>query len=269
MSWFVCRCLFLLLLTATPVAAQDLGFDPLLFAGAFDAPVEEVQASTTQLYRLPLALTLRRPDDGRVGVRLMFPVSLTSVRVESVSDVKPFVRKLGVASVVPGIELQIQVADRVRLRPFGEAGIGKGSDGGNTEVLYGVGVRARVDQTVRRVQLTFGGSAMRRKRGTGGGEYGGHSMFEGAVDAQIPLGFSVGGKRARGGFYTIARGFSGLELPREGQDPIVLRSQFEAGLSFSTSPDLSVWKFRLPWLAVGYQFGEVLTGVRVYMRFPF
>ena len=261
--------LVLALATASPVAAQDQGFDPLLFAGVFDSAVDDVQVRATQLYRLPMAVTLRGPADGRVGVRITFPVTLTSVRVETVSDVKSFVRRLGVAAIVPGIELLIPVSDRFRVRPFAEAGIGKGTDGGRREVLYGAGIRVRVDQPVRRLQLTFGGSAMRRKRGTSGGEYGGHSMFEAAVDSQVPLGFSIGTRQARGGLYVIARGFNGLEMPRAGQIPVPLNSQFEAGVSFSTSPDLALWKVRLPWLAVGYQFGEVLSGVRVYMRFPF
>jgi hypothetical protein len=261
--------LVVVLVTASPVAAQDLGFDALLFAGVFDSAADDVQAEAVQLYRLPMALSLRSAADGRIGVRLTFPVSLTSVRVENISDVKPFVRRLGVAAIVPGIELLIPVSDSFRLRPFAEAGIGKGTAGGRTEVLYGAGIRVRIDQPVRRLNLTLGGSAMHRKRGTGGGEYGGHSMFEAAVDSQVPLGFSVGTRQARGGFYVIARGFNGLELPRAGQDPIVLRSQFEAGVSFSTSPDLSVWKVRLPWLAVGYQFGEILSSLRVYVRFPF
>jgi hypothetical protein len=262
------RLAFLLLLaTATPVAAQDAGFDPLLFAGVFDGTAENVQARATQLYRLPIALTLRRPDEGRVGVRLTFPVSLTSVRVENISDVKPFVTKLGVAAIVPGIELMVPVSDRFRLRPFFEAGIGKG--GGRTEVLYGAGVRARVDRPARRVQLTFGGSAMYRKSGTSEDEYGGHSMFEGAVDTQFPLGFSVRSRKARGGFYVMARAFNGLEMPRANQDPAALRSQIEVGASFSTSPELNIWKLRLPWLAAGYQFGDTLSTVRVYLRFPF
>jgi hypothetical protein len=231
--------------------------------------VDDVEGRAVQLYRLPIALTLRSPGGGGVGVRLTCPVSLTSVRFETLADVKPFVKKLGIAAVVPGIELQIPVSDRFRLRPFAEAGIGKGTDGGRTEVLYGVGIRARIDQPYRRLQLTFGGSAMRRKRGTGGGEYAGHSMFEAAIDSQVPLGFSVGTRQARGGVYVIARGFNGLELPRAGQDPIALRSQFEAGVSFSTSPDLKIWKVPLPWLAVGYQFGQIIPGVRVYFRFPF
>ena len=110
---------------------------------------------------------------------------------------------------------------------------------------------------------------MHRKRGTDGGRNDGHSMFEGAVDSQVPLGFSIGARQARGGAYVIGRGFAGLQLPRESQDPIELRSQFEAGLSFSTTPDLVIWKIKLPWLAAGYQFGRVISGVRVYVQFPF
>ena len=63
---------------------------------------------------------------------------------------------------------------------------------------------------------------------------------------QVPLGFSVRGRQARGGIYVIGRAFDGLELIREDQPPIVLRGQFEAGLSFSTAPELRIWKFPLP-----------------------
>lgn len=261
--------LILTLMAASPAAAQDLGLDPLLFAGLFDSSVDDVQAQTTQLYRIPLALPLRSTKDGRVGLRLTFPISFSSVRIQGVSDLKPFVRKLGVASIVPGIEFQVPAGDRLRLRPFAEAGIGKSTGGGKAEVLYGAGIRARVDHSIRRLRLTFGGSAMHRKRGTDGGRNDGHSMFEGAVDSQVPLGFSIGNKEAHGGVYTVVRGFNGLELPRENQDPLAVRSQVEAGLSFSTSPDFAIWKVTLPWLAVGYQFGEVISGVRVYVQFPF
>ena len=66
-----------------------------------------------------------------------------------------------------------------------------------------------------------------------------------------------------------ARAFDGLEIRREGGPLVVLGRQFEAGGSFATAPDLGVWKITLPWIAVGYQFGKVVSGVRVYATFPF
>ena len=89
------------------------------------------------------------------------------------------------------------------------------------------------------------------------------------ADGQVPLGFSIGQRAARAGIFGIARGFRGLELQRDGLDPIVLRRQFEAGISFSTDPVLRIWKARLPWIAVGYQFGRTVAVVRIYATFPF
>ena len=85
---------------------------------------------------------------------------------------------------------------------------------------------------------------------------------------QVPLGFSVQDGQARGGLYVIGRAFDPLELEGEDQPPILLRGQFEAGLSFSTAPELRIWKIPLRWLAVGDQFGRV-SGVRMYLEFPF
>ncbi len=266
-----CVSVLLALAAAGPVAAQDQGLDSLLFAPLAVGADENanVQARSVQLYRLQLSLRLRRREEGRWGLRLTFPVSLSAVRIEGASDIGRFVNSLGIVSIVPGIELEIPVGEGARLRPFVEAGLGKGTRGGDLEVLYGVGLRASVAHTVGRAHLTFGGSAMRRRRARRIEEYEGYSTFEGALDAQVPLGFSIREREARGGIYFIARGFDGLEVKREGQEPIRMRGQFEVGASFSTAPDLRVWKIRLPWIAVGYQSGAVISGFRFYTTFPF
>ena len=161
------------------------------------------------------------------------------------------------------------MGDPLILSPFVEAGLGRSTEGGGIKVLYGAGVRARVVRPLPRVHLTFGGSAMHRKLAASGDRYDGHSTFEGAVDAQFPLGFTIAQKPARGGPYFIARGFNGLDLKRGLAEPFELTHQFEVGVSFSTEPDLRIWKVRFPWLAVGYKSGRVLSGLRLYLAFPF
>jgi hypothetical protein len=257
-------------LAAVPAHAQDQGLDPLLFAQPFETGgAADVHAQTFQLYRVPLSLRVRSLDGHRWGLRVTFPVSLNSLRVERASDVGTFVKKLGIAAIVPGVELGVPVGARVLLRPFAEAGIGKGTAGGSAEVLYGAGLRARLTQPVRPFFLTIGGGASRRKAPAHVGEYDEHSTFEIGVDGQLPAGFFVGKKAARLGLFSIARSFRGLTLRHEGQDPVMLRRQFEAGVSFSTAPVLSIWKIRLPWIAAGYQFGHTISGVRFYTTFPF
>ena len=264
--------LALALLACRPVAAQDQDLDPLLFARSIDGQADEetdLQARGVQLYRIPLSLRLLEMRGNRWGMRLTFPVSVSAIRITSTSDLDRFVKGLGLASIVPGLELEIPIEPRLRLRPFAEVGFGNSSEGSRTEVLYGAGVRARFVQPVRRLHLSLGGAAMHRKPETSRETYNGHSTFEAAVDAQWPLGFSIGERAARGGVYTIGRAFNGLELLREGQDTIVLTRQWEAGISFATAPELRVWKVKLPWLAAGYQFGETVSGVRFYVAFPF
>ena len=92
--------------------------------------------------------------------------------------------------------------------------------------------------------------------------------FEGGADLQVPLGFSVRGGKARGGIYVIGRVYDGLKWKEKTSQRLVLRGQFEAGLSFSTSPDLRIWIIPLRWLAAGYHFGR-LSGLRIYLKFPF
>jgi len=228
-----------------------------------------VGARTLELYRLPLGYTLRSTDGHRWGISLTCPVSVSGLRVERQTNAGNFVRSLAVVAIVPGVEFEIPLRDQIRLRPFVEAGIGKGTGGGGAQVLYGVGMSARVDRTAGAVQLTFGGNAMRRRLAADIQEYEAHSTFEAGLDSQIPLGFSLGHRAVRGGAYGIARAFDGLHISRPGLEPIDLDYQFEAGGSVSTTPEIRVWKITLPWIAVGYQFGPVLTGVRIYTSFPF
>ncbi len=260
----------LLLLVAVPVAAQADAVDQLAFTRPVDnAIAPAVKARAFQVYRIPFSYELREMTDDRWGVRLTFPVSLSAARLQRMSGVGSFAQSLGLVAVVPGVELEIPARAWLRLRPFVEVGVGKSTLGGSVQLLYAAGLRARVTQASGPVRLMFGGSAMRRHLGASGDAYGGHSLFEGAVDAQVPLGFSVGQKVARGGAYTIVRGYEGLESSPEGPEPLVLGHQIEAGISFSTAPALRVWKITVPWLAVGYQFGPVISGVRIYSSFPF
>jgi hypothetical protein len=257
-----------LLFAALPAAAQDQGLDPLLLAKReVIASASDVEARGLMLYRLPFGFHVRSLDEHPWGLRVTLPVSFTSLRITGVSDLGSLVDTLAVASITPGVEFEIPVGSRTLVRPFGEVGIGKSSDS-EGEVFFGVGVRAHTFADLKQLHLMYGGSITGRRTPALAGTTDRYASFEGGADAQVPLGFSVRGNRARGGVYVIGRAYHGLELEREDQPIVALRGQFEAGLSFSTAGDLRIWKIPLQWLAVGYQFGRV-SGVRIYMTFPF
>ena len=260
--------LLLLFFAAAPAASQDQGLDPLLLGNRNEtASATDVEARGFQLYRLPLSFHLRSLDEHPWGLRVTFPVSLSSLRIKGVSDVGGFVSKLGIAAIIPGLEVEIPVGSRTLVRPFGEVGIGKSSES-SAEVFYGAGVRARATGDAKKLHVTYGGRISGRRTPAFDGTAVRYASFEGGADGEVPLGFSVRGRQARGGLYAIGRAYDGLELKRPDHPPIVLRGQWEAGLSFSTDPELRIWKIPLRWLAVGYHFGRV-SGVRMYLTFPF
>jgi hypothetical protein len=262
--------LFLLVSFVTPAAAQDQGLDALLFVDPADLDAAaDVQAELIQLYRLPFSFHLRNLDMHPWGLKVTFPVSLTSLQIDGASSLVSFVRKLRMAAVIPGLEVEIPVGSRTIVRPFGEVGIGRGSHGSSAEIVYGAGVRARTAHQLRSLHLTYGGSVAGRKAPSRADSYDEYAIVEAGVDAQLPLGFRIRDNPARGGVYVIGRGFEGLEMERNGQPPLALRGQLEVGASFSTAPELRIWKIRLPWLAGGYQFGDTVSGVRFYLQFPF
>ncbi len=254
---------------AVPAAAQDEGLDPLLFSLPEDGQIEDVESRSFQIYRIPLSYSVRDVEDRPWGLRITFPVSLSSSRIEAFTDVDEFVANLEAAAVIPGVEFVVPVSERWQVKPFAEVGVGRADSGSGTEVLYAAGIRTRGDYRPGRFALTLGGAAAYKKPSTSRAEYDAYSRIEAGVDAQLPLGFSLGSRTASGGVYGIVRRFSDLELAGLGQEPIVLHDQYEVGLSFSTDPMLSLWKIKLPWIAVGYQFGDVFTGVRLYFSFPF
>jgi hypothetical protein len=247
--------------------AQDGGLDPLLFAHLENRQIRDLDATSLQIYRIPLSAMVRDPGDRGWGLRLTFPVSLSSSRIEADTDLGELVANVEVASVIPGVELVLPVGDRWWLKPFAEIGVGRG--GADTEVLYAAGIRARGDFQIQRAAITVGAAAAYKKPATSRSRYDAYSRMELGIDAQVPLGLGLHRRRLSGGVYAIVRGFSDLDLATAGDQPIRLDHQYEVGLSFSTEPALSVWKIRTPWVGFGYQFGDVFHGVRVYLSFPF
>jgi len=259
--------LVLLLFAACPAAAQDQGLDPLLLANRDEvASASDVEVRGFQLFRLPFSFHLRSLDKHPWGLKVTFPLTLSSLRINGVSDLGTFVDKLAVAAIIPGLEVEIPVHGTL-IRPFAEVGFGKGGDA-DARVFYGVGVRTHAFADVKKLHLTYGGSIAGRKTPALAGPADRYASFEGGADMQVPLGFSVRGNQARGGIYVIGRAYNGLELKKEDQPIVALHGQSEVGLSFSTAPDLRIWKIPLRWLAAGYQFGRI-SGVRIYATFPF
>jgi hypothetical protein len=254
--------------SGAPVFAQDEDVDVSLLprdAGT----IEDVNSNSLQIYRFPISYNVRRLEEKPWGLRVYLPISLGTYELEAATDVGDFFDRMGSIAVVPGVEFLVPVGQRWVVKPFAEVGVGDDSASDTTHVLYSAGLRARAEFEPQPFHVMFGGAFRYRNNTTTQAVENWYSTVEVGADAQLPLGFSIGSRTAHGGLYAIMRHFSNLEFELITNGPINIEWNYEVGLSFSTDPALRLWKIKLPWIALGYRFGDSQTGVRLNFTFPF
>lgn len=255
-------------LTSLSVFAQDEDV-PLSLYPKDTGLVEDVDTRSFQVYRFPVGFTIRGLDENQWGLRIYVPISLGTTKIEGVGDLDEFLADVQSIALVPGVEFLVPVGDHWLLRPFAEVGVGDDSASGDTHLLYSAGIRARGEFQPRPFNVMFGGAFRYRNTTTSVAVKNWYSTVELGADAQLPLGFSLGSKAAHGGVYAILRHFTDLEFEILTQGPVDINWNYEVGLSFSTDPAVKLWVIKLPWIAVGYRFGDRLHGLRLNFTFPF
>lgn len=251
----------------TSVAAQNADLDPWRDLPATFSNAKDISASSIQVYRIPVGFTLRAlEDDRRWGLRVTLPISFGFYEARATTDLGDLVERLETITASPGLELQLTAGDRWVLKPFAEAGIGSASVAA-TEVLYSVGLRAAGRYRLEPVRLTVGAAGRYASERSARARLQDHTTLEAGIDAQLPLGFTIEGRETLGGVYGIVRYLPDVEIA--GDRLVELGQVYELGISFATEPELRLLGIRLPWIALGYRFGDVFSGVRLSLSFPF
>jgi hypothetical protein len=256
-----------LLASAVPaVANEDVA---LALLPKQDERLEDPSADTLQIYRIPISFKIRSMEDHPFGIRVYIPLSLGTTRIEAVRDLEEFFTDISSAALIPGVEFLIPVGDRWVMKPFGELGVAVDSATDDLEVLYSLGFRARGEYNPKPFHVMFGGAYRYRNNTASTAVNNWFSTTEAGADAQLPLGFSLGKKEARGGAYVVVRRYSDLVFEIFEDDPVSIDWGYEAGLSFSTEPNLKLWIIRMPWIGIGYRWGDRTRGIRINFSFPF
>jgi hypothetical protein len=259
----------LALLGAMPAAAQDPEIEALLLAPREIELEGEVDAKTIQIYRIPVSLTLRDPEEKTWGMRFTLPVSFGFHDLRAASDPGDLRARFETVSVSPGLEVQFPVARRWLVKPFAELAVGSAPSEGENETLWAAGLRAQGNLKTGNARITVGGAARYASGRAERIRLTDYTTIEAGVDAQWPTRLRAQGYQPRVGVYGVVRTFLDLQFEAPGREPIDFGEVYEIGISFSTDPVLTVWKMRLPWLAVGYRFGDLFDGIRVSFSFPF
>jgi hypothetical protein len=254
---------------SSPAIAQALEIEPLLLLLRQEGTEAGASGSSLQIYRIPLAATLLAVGDRPWGLDLTFPVSLGFYDLNTASSVGDIVGRISTVSVAPGVEFLVPVSQRWRLKPYGEVSLGMTTSGETTEVQYAAGVRARGDYRSGPYKLAAGLGAHYASTRASHVDVSDYTTLELGLDVQRSLGFRLAGREASGGVYGIGRWFPDLRIEGAGDRILNVKRVLEIGLSFSTAPQMSLLGIKLPWIALGYRFGDMFQGIRLSFSFPF
>lgn len=257
-------------LTAQGVDGLSLGLDRLVLADVENAPGAE---SESTIVEIPAPITLRAPEDGRIGIRLRLSVffSWNNVRFIDVGE-EDIAASLRTLTVVPGLELMIPVGERWMVRPYGQFGGLNALNLSGHRWLASVGTRAGGRWSFERWALMAGGRF----------EYAvvldedfdrtdGVTFADVGADFSFPLWFDVKGERAAAGVFVTARSYlDRADLVGQDGFDLGVGGHIEIGASFQIVEKPAVWFVRLPsWYGIGGRFAKNHRSIRIYFGFPF
>ena len=222
------------------------------------------------ILRVPLSTTLRPMTSNDSGWVITYPVTLGIANVDQIVDGDiPTLDYVGTVSVIPGVEYHYPVLHNWRLLPFVDLGVARDLVNNVNIRVFGTGVKSYATFDFGRNRLTLGNRflfADQNNKETG--KHSNFSVFETALDYNIPTDFTVHGSFIDVSFYFINYYYlNDLVLVDYLDNPISLENKNEIGFTFSL-PDYS-WLPGDSRLGLGVQVTRTTNLYRIVFGMPF
>ena len=243
------------------VYAANLGFGGYSLSGL-----------TADLYALPLTYTLPIGSGDGLKLRFKLPVQLGLYKFRAVDTDGTRIRiNQQSLAVVPGVELQIPIAQRTVLKPFADVGVGHafGVKTGADILIYTAGIRSVTQWDAGQYKLSLGAAAL--YAGDTASDFNeAYSSIQAGFEVRRSLGFNVRGVAPDLGIY-IANYYypKPLRFSRFLNDPLKVSNQNEVGFSIGAVKPFDMLLFGNARVGVGYVFGSGLNVWHASFGFPF
>ena len=230
---------------------------------------------TAEVYTVPLEYTVHDVMRDGWALRILAPIQLGlySLKVTDTDGERISINQQSVA-LVPGAELQIPVATRTVLKPFGQFGVGHafGVDSGSPNAYIFLGAARALTQWHMGATTFSIGNAMiwagDRAIGSGFSEH--YVSLQFGAELRHPLGFSIGTLAPDLGVYTIYYYYSvPLVFSRFLQPDLKIANQGEIGFSVGSATEFRFVGLSNPRIGVGFIFGGGLTVLHINFGFQF
>ena len=264
----------LLLAASTAALGADDSSLSFAFASQAGSGIYSVEGRVAQIYRVPVAFTVKPLDDDRIwGADFTLPVTFGfyDYKAADVLDGE-FPTHIGTASLLPGVEFNVRATKNWILTPHVDFGAAKDFSGDNLVWVYDVGVRSVVSFPVS----TWDGRAGQELLWAGAAQTG-NALTDWYAEATAGFEFrhELPGSSTRtrwdaGVFVVYDRFFrDDRSIPvavtfaaPSSTSASTIDEQTQIGVSFGTRPKLAWKQLSLPKLGMSYFFGDGIHGVR-------
>jgi hypothetical protein len=246
------------------VYAAELGFGGYSLSGL-----------RADVYTLPLADTLRDVPYEGWALKLMLPIQggIYSFRATDTDGRRIAINQQSI-SIVPGVELQIPLGDRVTLKPFAQFGDahGFGSGVGNPDSwIYAAGARTLTQWHAGDYTLSLGNAVVYAGDSTIGPGFSEHYVsLQIGGEVRHPLGFKLGAIEPDVGIYVADYYYpTPLRFSRFLKPELRIENQGEIGFSVGSATPFQLLWLSNPRIGVGFVFGGGLDVWHVNFGFQF
>jgi len=267
-------------LAATPVRAQTSPpleeEAPLInwwYSAAFGTGFYKIGAATATVLRVPLSRRFQEGNDEQWGLSFIAPVSIAVYRLNlNELDQINLREDVAAASVLPGVEAEIKLDERWRIKPFAQAGVGtEFSDSSLLAYIYYGGVKSLYRFPESEYRLSLGTAlALAGYRLRDGSESQTIGVFQVGLNTETPWRLELLDRSARFGVHLIATTyFSRFAFANPEPGKLVVRNEYEIGFDFRAARPYEVLGFDVATLGLGFRFASNVRGINFYTEFPF
>ena len=240
------------------------------YAAAYGTGVYRIGEETVGVLRVPLGYRIREARDGQWGLRLTIPVTAALAEFDLTDFHLGRVRAAGL-SVLPGVEVEIPLAERWTLKPFANAGPGWEFKRDSSALIYTTGVATVYQrpldngwQSALGGKLTFAGY-------DAGSESSRLAALAGGGGLDIPIDMEIAGRPALVGVqFTGTVYFNRLEFLFPGSAEKRVLTEMEIALTLGVRKPVEFLGASFDRVGIGFRRGsDGLKGLRLVGSFPF
>ena len=257
-------------LLAPDLRANDTTADTdWYFATTLGTGVYRFGDRTVTVARLPFGRTLRQPDEDRWGIRLKLPVSVGLYNLDNpVNDVLD--RNFATLAVMPGIELEREVARNWVLKPTASVGYAQDVVRGNRSTLYEVGTRSAWRHSFERVDFILGNALLYAGNVAQDGVSQNFGVLSTGLNFIIPTGGLLMNRASNFGVHFVHYlYFDHLAFALSEDRRRMVTQQYEMAFTFGTYLPAEVFGFALDRIGIAFRGGQDFQAFRLVTGFMY